>query len=358
MSVLETSWERATTAEVTVLVGWLRTASNPQRRRSSGVRPGTVNLRTGKAALPEGYAPSTINHTLSALSGFYAFHAHYGRGPAVNPVPDQPGRRALLGYRSPLEPHGLAPRARLRQKVANRPPRSIPDQLWGELFSAMTCDRDRALLAFYISSGARAAEFLTELGVSVEREPKTLPHVPTEDEIRRYYQVVWHGRRSADVVLIKTLLYTGVRVAELVAIRLDEVDLDACRIRITRGKGGKDRTVPFPFPLPRDPRPTHRRPPPRRRGVPVRVQLAAALQHPRRACDALPLRRPGRARPPHATPPATALPVHLAETQGIDDALIQPYSGHASRQSLEIYSRVALTDAQDAYNETINRFPV
>jgi integrase/recombinase XerD len=26
------------------------------------------------------------------------------------------------------------------------------------------------------------------------------------------------------------------------------------------------------------------------------------------------------------------------KTQGIDDALIQPYSGHATRQSLEIYS--------------------
>ena len=40
--------------------------------------------------------------------------------------------------------------------------------------------------------------------------------------------------------------HTGVRVAELVAIRLDDVNLDACRIRITRGKGGKDRFAPFP----------------------------------------------------------------------------------------------------------------
>jgi Protein of unknown function (DUF5131)/Phage integrase family len=47
-----------------------------------------------------------------------------------------------------------------------------------------------------------------------------------------------------DVILIKTLLYTGVRVAELVRIRLDDVDLDACRVRITAGKGGKDRIVP------------------------------------------------------------------------------------------------------------------
>lgn len=44
--------------------------------------------------------------------------------------------------------------------------------------------------------------------------------------------------------------------------------------------------------------------------------------------------------------------------QGIDDALIQPYSGHASRQSLEVYSRLALGDAQAEYNKVINRFPI
>ena len=46
------------------------------------------------------------------------------------------------------------------------------------------------------------------------------------------------------------------------------------------------------------------------------------------------------------------------KTQGIDDALIQPYSGHASRQSLEIYSRLALGDAQEEYEQVIGRFPV
>ena len=46
------------------------------------------------------------------------------------------------------------------------------------------------------------------------------------------------------------------------------------------------------------------------------------------------------------------------KTQGIDDALIQPYSGHASRQCLEIYSPIALTDAQESYDQVIGRFPV
>ena len=46
------------------------------------------------------------------------------------------------------------------------------------------------------------------------------------------------------------------------------------------------------------------------------------------------------------------------KTQGIDDALIQPYSGHESRTSLEIYSRLALTDAQRQYDQVIDHFPV
>ena len=37
------------------------------------------------------------------------------------------------------------------------------------------------------------------------------------------------------------------RVSELIAIRLDDVDLDACQIRINRGKGDTDRVVPFPL---------------------------------------------------------------------------------------------------------------
>jgi len=44
--------------------------------------------------------------------------------------------------------------------------------------------------------------------------------------------------------------------------------------------------------------------------------------------------------------------------QGLDDAMIQPYSGHASRQSLEIYSRMSLAVAQEEYDQAIKKFPV
>ncbi|WP_342271351.1 tyrosine-type recombinase/integrase [Candidatus Tisiphia endosymbiont of Parasteatoda lunata] len=45
---------------------------------------------------------------------------------------------------------------------------------------------------------------------------------------------------------IKTMLYTGVRVGELVKIKADDVELNKCQIRINDGKGKKDRIVPFP----------------------------------------------------------------------------------------------------------------
>ena len=46
-----------------------------------------------------------------------------------------------------------------------------------------------------------------ELAVKVARAPKKLPYVPTEAEIRAFYDAVWKARRAGDVILIKTLLY-------------------------------------------------------------------------------------------------------------------------------------------------------
>ena len=63
----------------------------------------------------------------------------------------------------------------------------------------------------------------TELKVVVQQKPKKLPYVPLEEEINNYYDLVWNGQNVAHMVLIKTLLYTGIRVGELIKIKLEDV---------------------------------------------------------------------------------------------------------------------------------------
>jgi len=133
---LDVPWDRASEAEASALVGWLRVAPNPQRRRRSpnAPRPGSVNLRTGKSYLKAGYAPSTINHCLTVVCSFYAYHQHYNRGPLVNPVPESRAQRRALTHKAP---EGEVPpfrRARLRQRVRRADPRSVPDMMWDEFF--------------------------------------------------------------------------------------------------------------------------------------------------------------------------------------------------------------------------------
>jgi len=74
-----------------------------------------------------------------------------------------------------------------------------------------------------------------ELGVKVTRAPKKLPDVPTEEEIERYYKAVWKSQNFHNMVIIKTFLYTGMRVNELVNLKLTDVDYDRCQIRINKG---------------------------------------------------------------------------------------------------------------------------
>jgi integrase len=48
-----------------------------------------------------------------------------------------------------------------RPAVPSRIPRSVPDEDFNEIFAALHSHRDRALVAFYVSTGARASELLS-----------------------------------------------------------------------------------------------------------------------------------------------------------------------------------------------------
>ncbi|WP_217491827.1 tyrosine-type recombinase/integrase [Tsukamurella pulmonis] len=160
-------WDHATREDVEVMVGWMRSATNPQRRRSAGatVQAGSVNMKTGKSALAAGYAPSTINHALTVVYSFYEYHRLFGQGPVVNPVPVAPDRRQ---HERGVPARVPARRAPLRQRQPQRAPRSIPDAAWDELVAAVPHVRDRAVLEVAVSSGARASELLGVCGEHVQ----------------------------------------------------------------------------------------------------------------------------------------------------------------------------------------------
>jgi integrase len=218
LRVVEVAWDKATRGEVELLVGWMRYASNPQRHRRIGAVPaGSVNRRTGKRSLGLGYAPATINYNLSVLSAFYAFHAQFGRGPVLNPVPVSASRRARLAHRGPIEAQARHRHAPLRRKSAVLSPQAIPDELCGELFAALGTLRDRALLALYLSSGARASELLGVCGGQVDwagqrvgvisKGTRALQPVPASPHALRYLATYFaeHGTPGPDEPIWRTL---------------------------------------------------------------------------------------------------------------------------------------------------------
>jgi integrase/recombinase XerD len=188
----------------------------------------------------------------------------------------------------------------------------------------------------------------------VQRSPKRLPYVPTEAEIRAFYQAVWTARRVGDVVLIKTLLYTGVRVAELVASAWSTSTWTPAASASPTAKAARTARCPSPA------------------SFKETLALHIASQHKVSAAFLFesswkkPYSDRGvrklLARYTQAAGITASLSPHTLrhflftwlKTQGIDDALIQPYSGHAHRQSLEIYSRLALADAQATYDQVID----
>ncbi len=169
---VEVGWDQATGVEARDFCRWLQTAGKPVRphwrypdrapaesgRRVLGVAPNPV---TGKTGPGERFAAATVAHCESVLRGFYDFHLEAGTGPMVNPFPLARSRVGRArAHRSPMEPVVAERGGRYRPRVVPRVPRCIPDARFNELFAQLGSHRDRALVAFWVSTGARAAELL------------------------------------------------------------------------------------------------------------------------------------------------------------------------------------------------------
>jgi site-specific recombinase XerD len=160
-------WDRATRVEARDFSGWLRVAGKAARlhRRTAPGAGAPVPARAGAA-----YAPSVRAHSETVLRAFYDFHRDAGTGPAANPFPLDRSRRGgrAHAHHNPMEPYRNERSGRYRPRVPSRVPRSVPDGEFNEIFAALPSHRDRALVAFYVSTGARASELLSATGAGVD----------------------------------------------------------------------------------------------------------------------------------------------------------------------------------------------
>ncbi len=172
-------WEQATRSEARDFCRWIQIAAKPARPGRRTERDGAIgdtaaemavtapvrraaNRVTGKPAPGGGYAASTAAHCESVLRQFYDFHLEAGSGPMVNPFPLGRGRRGgrASAHHNPMDAYRDQRSGLFRPRLVQRMPRSIPDERFSELFTQLTSHRDRALVAFWVSTGARAAELL------------------------------------------------------------------------------------------------------------------------------------------------------------------------------------------------------
>lgn len=196
------------------------------------------------------------------------------------------------------------------------------------------------------------------LEVTPEKEEKRLPELLTDEELQAFYEAVFSARNHKHMVMIKLLIFTGVRNAELANIRLMDVDLQSRRIRIQQGKGSKDRYVLIPQSF--------------------RGELLQYLESQRQK-KAIYLFESNRLKPystrrirqivkqyaNKANIQKRVYP-HLFRHQlitfltqkGIISPKLQLLSGHSEEKSLQIYRDLALSDVAPEYEQAMKDFPI
>jgi len=173
LGAIEVPWEQATRVEARDFSRWVQVAAKPVRphwrhRDESAAETGPTpaqpspNPVTDKAPPGTRYAPATAAHSETVLRSFYEFHLEAGSGPMVNPFPLSRNRRGgrANAHHNPMEPFRNERSGLYRPRVVARAPRQIPDEKFDELFAALGSHRDRALVALWVSTGARASELL------------------------------------------------------------------------------------------------------------------------------------------------------------------------------------------------------
>ncbi len=195
-----------------------------------------------------------------------------------------------------------------------------------------------------------------KLKLKKTKKEKRLPEMLSLAEVKKFFKTVQVCGDLQHELMLKLLLYTAVRVSELVSIRVSDVDVDDCKIFIDNGKGNKDRYILFPssFRLALrsylDARPDNLFLFESRLNQPYTARRIQQIV--RYYTDESGLKRSVH---PHLLRHQM---LTFLTSQGVSDAKLQLSRGHESRKSLELYQHLSLESVEKEYQQAIRALDI
>lgn len=121
------------------------------------------------------------------------------------------------------------------------------------MWSVKTLRNYRQSLKTFFDFAKRKGYVKTNPVESIEKPklPKTLPRCLSQKQVRRLisethiYPFRTQIEHQRNIAIIFTFLYTGIRLSELLNLKVNQVNFDELYIFISKGKGAKDRYVPL-----------------------------------------------------------------------------------------------------------------
>lgn len=81
-----------------------------------------------------------------------------------------------------------------------------------------------------------------QIRVHYPKRPQRIPELLTQSEVKRILEVPDNLKHQT---MLKTSYSTGVRISELLALKVSDIDSERMLLRIDQGKGAKDRLIPL-----------------------------------------------------------------------------------------------------------------
>lgn len=181
------------------------------------------------------------------------------------------------------------------------------------------------------------------------------------EDLQRFYDFIKHEGPLKNRIIVNILIYTGVRISELINIKIADIDFKKCHIYIPKGYKEQKRTVPFPSTFKETLQKyalevqssggvylfeTSQKKSYTDRGIRKMISIYSQKAGLKTTIN------------PHAL---RVFWLSWLKQQGIEDAMLQPYSGHKSRSSLEMYDHdepLKIEDVQARYETVMQHLPL